>query len=54
VDTEDAVVDKSGKRQVVEDLRAVAPDIHRPILAQTLVVKTVHLRDLARFVVTSD
>lgn len=54
VDAEDVVVDDGREAEVVEDLGAVAPHVHRPVLAQALVVEPVHLRDLAAFVVPAD
>lgn len=43
VDAEDVVVDDGGEGEVVEDLGAVAPHVHRPVLPQALVVEAVHL-----------
>mmetsp|Transcript_39431 Transcript_39431/g.127608 ORF Transcript_39431/g.127608 Transcript_39431/m.127608 type:complete len:282 (-) Transcript_39431:86-931(-) len=51
VHAEDLVLDQRRERQVVEDLCAVPPDVDRAVLAQALVVKAVHLRDLPRLVV---
>mmetsp|Transcript_31083 Transcript_31083/g.91139 ORF Transcript_31083/g.91139 Transcript_31083/m.91139 type:complete len:336 (-) Transcript_31083:76-1083(-) len=54
VHAEDLVLDQRRERQVVEDLCAVPPDVDRAVLAQALVIKAVHLRDLPRLVVASD
>lgn len=51
---EDLVVDDGRETQVVEDLRAVPPHIHGPVLLQALVVEAVHLRDLSGLVVSAD
>mmetsp|Transcript_33163 Transcript_33163/g.105757 ORF Transcript_33163/g.105757 Transcript_33163/m.105757 type:complete len:344 (+) Transcript_33163:85-1116(+) len=51
VHAEDLVLDQRRERQVVEDLCAVPPDVDRAVLAQALVIKAVHLRDLPRLVV---
>ena len=51
---EDLVIDDGREREVVEDLRAVAPHIHRAVLPETLVVEAVHLRDLSRLVVPAN
>ena len=54
MDTEDFVVNYGREAQVIENLSAVAPNINRSILAQALVIKTIDLSDLARFVVPAD
>ena len=51
---EHLVVHDCAEGQVVKDLGAVAPYVDTAILAQTLIVKAVHLRDLPRFVVATD
>ena len=53
VKAEDLVVDKGGEGQVVEEVGEVFPDVGVAVLAEALVVETVHLRDLAGFVVAS-
>jgi len=52
--TKDSALDESGDGKVVKNFSAVAPNVDRAILAQTLVVKPVHLRNLPTFVVSSD
>mmetsp|Transcript_16426 Transcript_16426/g.40599 ORF Transcript_16426/g.40599 Transcript_16426/m.40599 type:complete len:318 (+) Transcript_16426:882-1835(+) len=54
VHAKNLVLDQRGEREVVENFGAVPPDIHGTVLAQTLVVETVHLGDLPRFVVSAD
>mmetsp|Transcript_3210 Transcript_3210/g.13928 ORF Transcript_3210/g.13928 Transcript_3210/m.13928 type:complete len:312 (+) Transcript_3210:1674-2609(+) len=54
VHAEDAVVDDRRERQVIEDVRAVAPHVDAAVLAKALVVEAVHLRDLPRLVVAAD
>lgn len=44
----------SSQTQVVEDITAIPPYIYAPVLPLALVVKSVHLCDLARFVIASD
>ena len=53
VDTEYFIVDDRREAQVVEYIRAVSPYIHGSILPQTFVIKTIHLGDLARLVISS-
>ena len=52
--TEDLVVDQSGKRQIVEKICEVFPDVRISVLAEALVVETVDLGDLAGLVVTAE
>ena len=54
VDAQNLVFDKSRQAQVVEDLRAVTPHVHRSVFAKALVVEAVHLSDLPTFVVAPD
>eukprot|EP00166_Cyanidium_caldarium_P005435 ctg_660.g351 len=53
VHAEDARVDQRGHRKIVEQVGAPLPSVGRAVLAQTLVVETVHLGDLARLVVAA-
>ena len=43
MDAEQLVVNKSREGEVVEDVGAVLPHVHRPVLAQTLIVEPIHL-----------
>lgn len=54
VQAEDLVLDKSGERKVVEKIGKVFPDIGIAVFAQALVVKPIHLCDLAGLVVSSE
>jgi hypothetical protein len=54
VHTEDFIIDDSSQRQVVENGGAVSPHVGRPVLAQALIVESVHLRDLSALVVAAD
>ena len=54
MDAEDLLLDDSADGEVIEDVSAVAPDIHGTVLAEALVVETVDLGNLAGFVVASD
>jgi len=53
VEAEDLAVDQRRQRQVIEQIREVLPHVGVAVLPQTLVVKTVHLGDLATLVVAS-
>jgi len=54
VDAENFVVDNGCEGQIVKDLCAVAPDIDTSILTEAFVVETIDLRNLTRFMVTTD
>jgi hypothetical protein len=51
--TEYLVIDQSGKRQVVEQICEVFPNIGITIFAQAFIVEAVHLCNLTRFVVAT-
>jgi len=51
VQTEDLVVDQSGKREVVEKICEVFPDVCVTVFTKALVVEAVYLGDLTRLVV---
>ena len=46
--------DKGAQSKIVEHVAAVSPYVRGPVLAVTLVVETVHGRDLPALVVTPD
>ena len=54
MDTENFVVNNGCEGEVIEDLCAVAPDINTSILTEALIVETIYLRDLTRFMVSTD
>lgn len=54
MNAQDAVIDERREAEVVENVCAVAPHVDRAVLSKALVVKPVHLRDLARLVVAAD
>lgn len=54
METEYLVVDESGEGQEVKEISEVFPDIRVTVFPQTLVVETVHLGDLTRFVVAAE
>jgi hypothetical protein len=54
VQAEDLVLDESGERKVVEKIGKVFPDIGIAVFAQALVIKPIHLCDLAGLVVSSE
>lgn len=53
MEAEDLVFDEGGKREVIEEVGEVFPDIGISILAQALVVETVHLCNLTGLVVAA-
>ncbi len=53
VKTEDLIIDQGSQWQVVEEVGKVLPDICVAVLPQALVVETIYLSDLSRFVVSS-
>mmetsp|Transcript_17003 Transcript_17003/g.38268 ORF Transcript_17003/g.38268 Transcript_17003/m.38268 type:complete len:277 (-) Transcript_17003:283-1113(-) len=52
VEAEDVVLDHRGEGEVVEEAHEEVPDVGGAVLADTLVVKAVDLRDLPRLVVS--
>jgi hypothetical protein len=53
VKTEDLVVDQSGKREVVEKICEVFPNVGIAILSKALIIEAVHLSDLTGLVVAT-
>lgn len=53
METEDLVVNEGGEGEVVEKVGEVLPDVGVAIFAQTLIVESVDLCDLAGFVVAA-
>lgn len=47
MDAEYLIVDESCKREVVEDICTVFPDVKRTIFSQALIVEAVDLSDLS-------
>lgn len=54
MNTEDAIIDNGGEREVIEDVSAVSPYIERAVLSQAFIVKSVDLGDLSALVVSPD
>ena len=54
MDAKNTVLDDSRKTEVVENFCAVSPDVYRAILSKALIIETIHLSNLAAFVVTTD
>ena len=54
VQTEDLIVDQGSKRQVVEKVCKVLPNIGVAVLAETFVIETVHLGNLSRLMVSTE
>ena len=51
---EDLVIDEGSERKIVEKVCKVLPDVGIAVFAKTLVVESVNLGDLTRFVVSSE
>lgn len=51
---EHLVINDGRQTEVVEDFRAVSPNVDGAILLEALIIETVHLSDLAGFVVSAD
>ena len=54
METEDLILDQCSKWEIIEQVGKVFPDIGVTVFAQTLVVESIHLGDLARFVIASE
>lgn len=54
VEAKDLVVDEGGEGKVVEKVGEVLPHVCISILSEAFVVETVHLSNLARFVVATE
>ena len=54
MDTKYFFVNDSCKGKIIEYLGAISPNIYRTVLSEAFVVETVHLSDLATFVISSD
>ena len=48
------VLDEGCEGEIIEEIGKVPPDVCVPVFSQTLVIETVNLSDLARFVVASE
>lgn len=53
METEDLIVDQSSKREVVEQVREVFPDVGVAVFAEAFIVEAVHLCNLTRLVISS-
>lgn len=54
VHAEDAVLDYGRQRKIIKHVGAVPPYIQRPVFPETLVVESIHLRNLSALVVPSN
>ncbi len=54
VNGEDLVLDDGREGEIIEDLGAVSPNVDAAVFAEALIVKSVHLGDLAGFVISAD
>lgn len=54
MDTKYFVVNDGGQTEIVEYLRAVSPHVDGSIFPQTLIIKTIHLCNLAGLVIAAD
>lgn len=50
---EDLVLDQSGQGKVIEKIGEILPDVGIAVFSQALIVKSIHLCNLAGFVVSS-
>lgn len=50
---ENLVLDQGGKREIVEEVGEVLPDVRISVFTKAFVVKSVDLCDLSRFVVST-
>jgi hypothetical protein len=53
VEAKDLVLHNCSERQIVEQVGQVLPNVRIPVLAQTLVVKAVHLSNLPTLMIAS-
>ena len=53
MDAEYFIVDNCGESQIIEDVRAISPNVYGAEFPETLVVKTVDLSNLSTFMVAS-
>ena len=53
MEAENLVVNQGSQRQIVKEVREKLPDICIAVFPKTLVVKTIYLCNLTRFVVTT-
>eukprot|EP00345_Euplotes_harpa_P009278 CAMPEP_0168340200 /NCGR_PEP_ID=MMETSP0213-20121227/13919_1 /TAXON_ID=151035 /ORGANISM="Euplotes harpa, Strain FSP1.4" /LENGTH=54 /DNA_ID=CAMNT_0008346385 /DNA_START=467 /DNA_END=631 /DNA_ORIENTATION=- len=54
MNAEDLFVNDRGKRQVVENVGAVSPDVNRAVFSESLVVESIYLGNLPTLVVASN
>jgi hypothetical protein len=54
VDAKDTAVDDGAKSEIIKDFATPTPHVAAAVLALTLVVKSIHLGDLSRLVVSTD
>ena len=54
MDAENFVVDDRSECQIVKNLRAVAPHVHRPIFSEALIIKAIDAADLSGFMVAPE
>lgn len=54
MEAEDLVVDEGGEGKIVEEVGEVLPHICVSVFAKALIIKAIHLCDLARLVVASE
>lgn len=54
MDTEIAALHNSREAHAIEDIGTHAPHVNRSIFAKTFIIESIHLANLARFVVSSE
>ena len=52
--TEDPSIHYGPQTQIIKDITAISPNIAQPVLPLALVVETVDLGDLPRFMISAD
>lgn len=54
VKAEDLIIDQSGQGKVIEEIGEIFPNVGIAVFSETLVIETVHLGDLTRFMISSE
>ena len=52
--TENFIVDDGCKCQVIEDVRAIAPNIYTAVFSEAFIVEAINLSNLSALVISSD
>jgi hypothetical protein len=54
MNAENSPINHSSQTQMIKDLATIPPDVDTPVFPLTLVVKTVNLSDMSRFMIATD